>query len=158
MAYTIQALKAGDLATANALVGQYRRLNGDTPEAIEAFSWLARGELAAGNAEQAVADAKEIEQAAQKSLSTRKLDSEPHLPLALGAAYEIQAEVLSKTGKRSQALALLRHGLVTWQGTSLVDRLQKNINVLTLVGRPMPPLAQTEFSGTKPTRLNHWRG
>ncbi len=158
VAYVQLALQQGDLANAKALVEQYRRLNGDTPEALEAFSWIARGEAAAGNLDQAVKDARQIEQAAQASLSTRKLDAEPHLPVALGAAYEVQANVLTQQNKRAEALQLLRAGLVTWRGTSLVDRLQKNINELTLQGRPMPLLRETAWIGSKPAAPNAWRG
>jgi thiol-disulfide isomerase/thioredoxin len=151
------ALQQGDLTNAKALVDQYRRLNGDTPEALEAFSWVARGEAAAGNLDQAVQDAKQIEHAALASLGTRKLDSEPHLPLALGAAYEVEANALVQQNKRTEALQLLRSALTTWRGTSLVDRLQKNINQLTLQGRPMPPLRETAWIG-KPGAPNAWRG
>jgi thiol-disulfide isomerase/thioredoxin len=158
VAYVEALLQQGDLANATALVAQYRRLNGDTPEALEAFSWVARGEAAAGNFVQALQDAKQIEQAAQISLATRNLDAEPHLPLALGAAYEVQADVLSQQNKRAEALQLLRSGLITWKGTSLIDRLQKNINLLTLQRRPMPVLRQTAFLGEKPSASNTWRG
>jgi thiol-disulfide isomerase/thioredoxin len=158
VAYVGLALQQGDLANAKALVAQYRRLNGDTPEALEAFSWVARGEAAAGNLDQAMQDATQIEQAAQAALATRKLDAEPHLPLALGAAYEVQADVLTRQNKRAEALQLLRAGLVTWRGTSLVDRLQKNINELTLEGRPMPLLRETAWIGSKPAAPNAWRG
>jgi thiol-disulfide isomerase/thioredoxin len=152
------ALRQGDLATASALVKQYRNLNGDTPEALEALSWLARGQAAAGNLAEAMKEAQEIESAAQTSLGTRKLDAEPHLPLALGAAYEIQADVLDQQNKRVQALQLLKSELTKWRGTSIVDRLQKNINLLTLQKRPMPLLQQTSFIGPKPTVPNAWRG
>ncbi|MBV8866663.1 MAG: redoxin domain-containing protein [Acidobacteriaceae bacterium] len=156
--YVELALQQGDLASAAALVGQYRRLNGDTPEALEAFSWLARGELAAGDTGKAMQDAEEITRIAQASLSTRKLDAEPYLPLALGAAYEVKAEVLEKEHKRSEAIQLLRSGMVTWRGTSLVDRLQKAINLLTLQGKPMPVLREAEWIGTKPNTPAEWRG
>jgi thiol-disulfide isomerase/thioredoxin len=158
VAYAQLAVQQGDLADAKALVEQYRRLNGDTPEALEAFSWVARGEAAAGNLDQAVKDAKQIEHAAQAALATRKLDAEPHLPLALGAAYELEANVLTQQNKRAEALQLLRAGLVTWRGTSLVDRLQKNIHELTLQGRPMPLLRETAWIGRKPAAPNAWRG
>ncbi len=158
VAYVELALQHGDLGNASALASQYRRLNGDTPEALEALSWVARGEVAAGNLSQAVQDAKEIEQAAVTSLATRKLDAEPHLPLALGAAYEVQADVLNQQNKRPEALRLLRTELAKWRDTSLVDRLQKNINVLTLQGRPMPLLREAEWIGTKPAAPNAWRG
>ncbi len=158
VAYVELALQQGDLANAKALVAQYRRLNGDTPEALEAFSWVARGEEAAGNLGQAMQDAKEIEHAAQTSLATRKLDAEPHLPLALGAAYEVEADVLTQQNKRAEALQMLRAGMATWRGTSLVDRLQKNINQLTLQGKPMPLLRETAWIGTKPAAPSAWRG
>lgn len=158
VAYVQAALQQGDLASASALVAQYRRLNGDTPEALEAFSWVARGELAAGQVEQASKDAEAIERSCQTALATRGIDSEPHLALALGAAYEIQAEVLYRSHKRAEALALLQTQLRKWRGTSLADRLQKNINLLTLEGKPMPPLRETAWIGTKPPAESTWRG
>ncbi len=158
VAYVELALQQGDLADAAALVNQYRRLNGDTPEALEAFSWVARGELASGDIAQATRDAEEIKRAAQTSLATRKLDAEPHLPLALGAAYEVEADALAEQHKRPEALELLRAGMVTWKGTSLVERFQKNINALTLQGTPMPPLRETEWIAGKPANADAWRG
>lgn len=158
VAYVQMALKNGDLASASAMVGQYRRLNGDTPEALEAFAWLARGELAAGQVDQASKDADEIRHSCETALATRSLDAEPHLPLALGAAYEVEAEVLNDRHERAEALQLLRTQLRKWRGTSLADRLQKNINVLTLEGRPMPLLGETEWIGPKPPPASSLRG
>jgi thiol-disulfide isomerase/thioredoxin len=158
VAYVEAALEHGDLASASALVAQYRRLNGDTPEALEAFSWVARGELAAGQIDQASKDADEIEHSCQTALATRSIDSEPHLALALGAAYEIQAEVLYRAHKRAEALQLLQTNLRKWRGTSLAGRLQKNINLLTLEGKPMPPLRETAWIGAKPPPETTWRG
>jgi thiol-disulfide isomerase/thioredoxin len=158
VAYVQLALKNGDLASASAMVGQYRRLNGDTPEALEAFAWLARGELAAGQVDQASKDADEIRHSCETALATRSLDSEPHLPLALGAAYEVEAEVLNERHQRAEALLLLRTELRKWRGTSISDRLQKNINVLTLEGRPMPLLGETEWIGPKPPSPSTLRG
>jgi thiol-disulfide isomerase/thioredoxin len=148
--YVELALQHGDLESARAMAAQYRRLYGDTPEALYAFSWVARGELTSGNAVQATKDAKEIEQISQTSLATRKLDAEPYLPLALGSAYEVEAEALSDQHQRAEALQLLRTAQVKWRGTSLEDRLQKNINLLTLEGKPMPALRQTQWIGGKP--------
>ncbi len=150
VAYVGMALQKGDLESARAMAAQYRRLYGDTPEALYALSWVARGELAAGNVEAAVKDAEEIENISQTSLGTRKLDAEPYLPLALGTAYEVQAEALAEQHRRSEALQLLRTAQAKWRGTSLEDRLQKNINLLTLQGRPMPLLKETQWIGPKP--------
>ncbi len=158
VAYVISALQHGDLEAASAMVGQYRRLYGDTPEALDAFSWLARGELGAGHLQQALNDAEEIERVSQAALATRKLDAEAYLPIALGAAYEVHAEALFEQHKEAEALRLLRTGLQTWRGTSLVDRLEKTINVLTLEGKPVPVLRQDEWIGTRPQPRASWRG
>jgi thiol-disulfide isomerase/thioredoxin len=158
IAYVTAALRNGDLTSASALVAQYRRLNGDTPEALEALSWLARGELAAGNRDQASKYADEIKRSSQKALATRNLDAEPHLPVALGAAYEVEAEALLQQHNRPEAIQLLQSALRTWRGTSITDRLQKNLNLITLAGRPVPVLDETEWIGTKPTPLTTLRG
>ncbi len=158
VAYVQQALQNGDLDSASAMVAQYRRLNGDTPEALEAFSWLARGELAAGHPDQAWKDAEEIKHACEATLGTRSLDTEPHLPLALGAAFEVEAEVLRARHERTQAIQLLQTAIRQWRGTSLEDRLQKNLNLLTLQGRSMPPLRETEWIGAKPAPVTALRG
>jgi thiol-disulfide isomerase/thioredoxin len=158
VAYVELALKNGDLASASAMVAQYRRLNGDTPEALEAFSWVARGELAAGHADEAWKDAEEIKRISQGTLGTRSLDAEPHLPVALGAAYEVEADVLNERHERAEAIQLLQSALRTWRGTSLADRMQKNLNLLMLEGKPMPALRATEWLGTKPMPVSALRG
>ncbi len=158
VAYVESALAHGDLASASALVAQYRRLNGDTPEAMEALSWVARGELAAGHLDTASKEGDEIERVCETALGTRKLDAEPHLPIALGAAYEIQAKVLSAEHKRTEAIQLLQSALRKWRGTSIVDRLQKNLNLMTLEGRPVPVLQETQWIGPKPAAFSALRG
>ncbi|MBV8896245.1 MAG: redoxin domain-containing protein [Acidobacteriaceae bacterium] len=151
--YVQAALAQGDLAQASALVAQYRRLNGDTPDALEAVAWLARGQLASGHLEDAEKSAAEVERSAAAALGTRSLDQEPHLPLALGAAYEVEADVLNQQHKKSEAVQLLENEMRRWHGTSIVSRLQKNLNLLTLQGKPMPVLRETEWIGPKPATL-----
>jgi thiol-disulfide isomerase/thioredoxin len=152
------SLRSGDLGSASALVQQFRRQHGDIPEALQALSWVARGELAAGQNAQAFQTAEEIRRISQTSLGTRALDAEPYLPLALGAAYEVEAGSLFQQNQREQALLLLKKALKAWQGTSLADRLQKNINLMTLQGRPMPALLATEWVGQKPSAASALRG
>jgi thiol-disulfide isomerase/thioredoxin len=52
----------------------------------------------------------------------------------------------------------LQGALKTWQGTSLVDRLQKNINLMTLQGKPMPLLRESEWIGMRPKPASVRRG
>src|SRR6267378_4559445 len=89
----------------------YRAKHGVTPEYLEAFSWVARGAAAMKQWSQATIYARETRALSEQLLIKQKLDSEPHLPIALGAAYEVEAQALSATGKNSEAAALLRGAL-----------------------------------------------
>jgi thiol-disulfide isomerase/thioredoxin len=148
----------GNFPLAEAMLQGYRSQRGITPEYLEALSWLARGDLITRQFDKADVNAKETEKLALQSLATRPLDAEPHLPLALGAAIEVEAQVLTANGDRAAALALLRKDLITYRATSIRTRIQKNINLMTLEGRPAPALQETEFLGAKPTPLAALRG
>ena len=147
------AMSHGNFPLAETMVQMYRAQHGDTPEILEALSWLARGDLMTRQFDKADAHAKETEQLAQQALATRPLDAEPHLPLALGAAIEVEAQVLTANGDRSGALALLRKDLAAYRNTSIRTRIQKNINLLSLEGRPAPALEEREYLGAKPAPL-----
>jgi thiol-disulfide isomerase/thioredoxin len=152
------AMSRGNFPMAEAMLQSYRSQRGVTPEYLEALSWLARGDLITRQFDKADAVAKETEKLAGQSLATRPLDAEPHLPLALGAAIEVEAQVMTANGDRAGALALLHKDLLTFHDTSIRTRLQKNINLLTLEGRPAPALEEREFLGAKPTPLLALRG
>jgi thiol-disulfide isomerase/thioredoxin len=152
------AMSRGNFPLAEAMLKSYRTQRGVTPEYLEALSWLARGDLITRQFDKADVTAKETEQLAMQSLATRPLDAEPHLPLALGAAIEVEAQVLTANGDRTGALALLRKDLLTYRNTSIRTRIQKNINLLTLEGRVAPSLEEREFLGSKPAPLASLRG
>jgi thiol-disulfide isomerase/thioredoxin len=136
----------------------YRAKHGVTPEYVEAFSWVARGAAAMKQWSQATNYARETQTLSEQLLAKQKLDAEPHLPMALGAAYEVQAQALAETGKRSQAVALLRAALVKYGNTSIRARLQKNLNLISLVGQPAPALQGTQYLGAKPPTLTSLKG
>src|SRR3954466_14054970 len=85
---------------------------------------------------------------AAEQLKTRALDAEPHLPLALGAALEVQSQTLAARGQKAQAVALLQSALRSYGNTSIHDRIQKNLNLLSFQGRIAPPLKSDQFLGT----------
>jgi len=70
----------------------------------------------------------------------------------------VQAQVLAARGARSDAVALLRKELLAWNRASIRTRIQKNINLLSLEGKPAPPLDEREFLGAKPAPLASLRG
>ncbi len=135
------ALAQGNFTAATTELENYRTAHGVDPDYLEALSWMARASLSANQLDQAATYAKQTETLAREQLQHRALDAEPHLPLALGAAIEVQAQVLAARGQQPQAVALLRHSLATYGNTSLRARLQKNLNLLGLAGQPAPPLS-----------------
>ena len=153
------AANAGNFAVAEQLLEAYKSAHGVTPEYIEAFSWIGRGQLQAAHFGAAEENATEVRKLCEAELKQRKLDAEPHLPTALGASIEVEANVLAKQGQRDQAVMLLRDEVKRWQGTSITMRLQKNLNLLTLEGKPAPPLDVAQgLSGHQASPLASHRG
>ena len=152
------ALAQGNFSAASSRLETYRAQRGIDPQYLEALSWMARAALSANRLEQAETYAKQTESASRQMLQHRTLDAEPHLPMALGAAFEVEAQVLAVRGQSAQAAALLRRALATYGSTSIRARLQKNLNLLGLAGQPAPPLSIAEYLGTRPTPLTQQKG
>ena len=152
------ALTQNSFSTAEAELKSYRGQNGVTAEYVDAYSWVARAALIAGNYDQAAAYAKQTITLAQEQLKLRPLDAETHLPNALGAAIEVQSQALAARGQRTQAAAVLQAALRTYGNTSIRERLQKNLNLLSFAGRPAPALRAEQFLGSKPPVLAQLKG
>jgi thiol-disulfide isomerase/thioredoxin len=151
-------LAQNGLSQAEAELRSYKAQKGVTPEYLEALSWMARGAAAAQQWDQAVAYASETRRLCEGQLAKRKLDAEPHLPIALGAAYEVIAQEMAAKGQRAQAISLLRSAVARYGGTSIRARLQKNLNLLALIGQSAPPLQETQYLGPKPPTLVSLKG
>ena len=152
------ALSQNNFSAADSSLNSFRATNGVTPEYVEAYSWMARAALSAHDYDHAAAYAKQTSALVQEQLKQRPLDAEPHLPLALGAALEVQAQTLAARGQRAQAVAALETALHTYGSTSIRARLQKNLNLLSLNGKPAPALRSEQFLGSKPPALAQLKG
>jgi thiol-disulfide isomerase/thioredoxin len=153
------ALNEKNFARAEALVAAERREKGDTPEALAALSWLARGAQTDRRAADAEKLAIEAQSLAVKALGKRSADDDANLATAIGAGIEVQAQLGVDRGERSSAIAFLERELATYAGTALGKRIQKNINLLTLEGRPAPALERSEWIGTvQPPALADLKG
>ncbi|MGH9592986.1 MAG: hypothetical protein ACRD5L_07830, partial [Bryobacteraceae bacterium] len=153
-----EAIAKNDLADAGRKAQAYQRTQGTTPELAAAVSYLARGALNARNLDRADAYASQARDLALKNLRGRKLDQDPFLPIALGASIEVHAQVLRARAQTSDAITFLREQLKTYGATSLVERIQKNINLISLEGKPAPPLEASVWFGPKPPTLASLRG
>ena len=140
VAQVMQAAVSGNSSAAELELNQYRKARGVTPEYIEALSWLGRGALNARNFAAATQNAEEVRKLCLDQLTHRKLDAEPSLPLALGASIEVRALASAMQGRRDEAVLFLQGELRRWHDTSIRPRIQKNLNLLTLEGKPAPAL------------------
>ncbi len=99
-----EAFAQNSLSYAQTTLKNYRDQHGADPAYLEALSWTARGALAARDYNQAYSLARQTQLLSAQQLKKRKLDAEPHLPVALGAAYEVESEVLAARSEKPQAI------------------------------------------------------
>jgi thiol-disulfide isomerase/thioredoxin len=154
------AIGQNQTPVAQRMIEAYQKQRGATPELIEAMSWLARAGVAEKRFDEADKRAQEVLRLASAQLAKQagRLDAEPHLPVAVGAAIEVEAQAMAGRGERDQAVVYLRNQLRLYYATSIRTRIQKNINLMSLEGKPMPPLESAEFLGPKPPPAETLRG
>jgi thiol-disulfide isomerase/thioredoxin len=152
----LASFATGSDARAIQALTAYRAAQGITPEYLEAFSWLTRAEFESHNYPAAGKFAQGIYAQSTELLKKRPLDREPHLPLALGAAIEIQAGLLAAEGRRSEAVTFLQQQAETFGTTSILPRIRKNLLLLTLEGKPAPPLDGIVRPSGKPALVFFW--
>jgi thiol-disulfide isomerase/thioredoxin len=76
----------------------------------------------------------------------------------MGASIEVQAQVMAARGETADAVQFLRDELKTYTGTSQQERIQKNINLLSLEGKPAPALEAAVWFGPQPPTIASLRG
>jgi thiol-disulfide isomerase/thioredoxin len=155
----VQALVAHrQLSLAAQQVKAVQAKQGASAELAAALSWLARGALQERQLAQADAYATDARNMTLRLLGVRNIDSDPWLPTALGASIEVHALVLASRGEIADALTFLQQELNSWNRTSLHERIQKNINLLSLEGKPAPPLEGFNLGSLKgrPVILFFW--
>ena len=128
------------------------------PQTLEALSWVGRGALAAGELNLALTVARDTRRLTEVALDGRSPDVDRYLEIALGAAFEVQAQVLARQGYRSDAVYLLGRALETYGGTAVHARLQKNLHLLSLAGTLAVPLDTTEYLGEARETLDSLQG
>ncbi len=133
-------ISAGDLTSAEAITDEFCRDNGPTSECADAVAWLARGAFIMKNPELTrtyLARAKRI--TGDLAKKTRPED-DPYLAAAIGAVVEVQARLFASEGSTDKAVALLESELPHWSLWAIQARIQKNLDLLTLEGKPAPAL------------------
>lgn len=134
---TVQAIRfklsAGDLASAESLLEQYKAESGADTVYVVGASWLARG----------AALMRDWPAAEQYSALTREQcghPTDPDLIYALGSAIEVHAQVLEARGAKRAATAFLDDQLKLYADAPIAfrSRLYKRRNLIALPGQPAP--------------------
>jgi thiol-disulfide isomerase/thioredoxin len=151
-----ESIARNDLPRASEMIRSYRASKGVTPEAVEALSWMARAALAQKDLVQADKYAQETYKLSQDQLKTHPLLRDPNLQIAIGAAVEVEANVLLTRGQRADAVTYLQDQLKTYYATPIRPRIQKNLNLLSLEGKRAPALEHVVIPPGKPLLLFFW--
>ncbi len=143
-------LSAGDLRSAEAAVEDYRRDKGVDPEYLGAVGWLARGALMLGQQDLAAAWVAEL----RKAIPEEK----PDVVIPLGAAIEVEGRLRALREGRGSALRFLEDEETHARDVALRSRIRKNINLLSLEGRPAPEIGRNDHAGPAVPSLAELKG
>ncbi len=129
-----------------------------TPEWLAAVSWMARGASFAERWDLAERYASEAYEGSLELMKERPLDAERFLPTALGASIEVLGHTWDAQGDRARAVNFLTGSRQEFAGTSIEMRIQKNVLLLSLEGKPFPVLAVDDYVGPPPPTMEELRG
>lgn len=151
-------IQRNDFAGAAADLQSYRKSAGVTAEGLEAMSWMARGELARRNLDQASKWAEDTYTQAAAEWKKHPVLRDPNaaLALALGAAIEVEGRVTAARGQRADAIAYLTGERQKYLMTPIRTRIQKVINELSLEGKPAPAIYGAALPKGRPALLFFW--
>jgi thiol-disulfide isomerase/thioredoxin len=68
----------------------------------------------------------------------------------------VEANIFAARNQRTEAIAYLQDQLKIYRATSIRTRIQKNINLLTMEGKPAPVLQSVSVPKGKPVLLFFW--
>ena len=153
-------LAAGDLLSAESILEVYNKKNGEDGLWLTGLSWLARGAILVDDTAKASRYASQVRKSCAKRIAGGADVAKDHdLEISLGAAIEVEAQLIAKAKGARQAAAYLRGELARVKGPmTLRTRIHKRLNMVALVGEPAPELAVEDHIGTPPPSLASLRG
>jgi thiol-disulfide isomerase/thioredoxin len=153
-------ISAGDLLSAESILEVHRATNGEDGQWLRGLSWLARGALLVGDTAKAELYTAQVrENCAARMARGAELDKDPDIEIAYGAAVEVKAQLLELARGPDHAAEYIQSELALVKSpVSLVSRLYKRLNVLTLADKPAPELEIEDFIGAVPPTLSALKG
>ncbi len=153
-------ISAADLLSAESILEAYEAKNGKDGPWLYGLSWLARGALLLGEPDKARNYVTQVRARVADSLAMGvDLEEAQHVELALGAAIEVEAQLIERARGRAAAEKFVRAELAKFKRpVSLVSRLHKRLRMLGLSGNPAPELVAEDHVGDPPPSLASLQG
>jgi thiol-disulfide isomerase/thioredoxin len=153
-------ISAGDLLSAESILEVYRERYGEDGRHLVGRSWLARGAWLVGDTAKAARYARETRAECERRLAHgAELEKDADIEIALGAAVEVEAQLLQRTRGAAAATDLIRAELARRPGpVAFRSRLHKRMNLMTLEGAQAPELVIDDWLGARPAPLTERRG
>jgi thiol-disulfide isomerase/thioredoxin len=154
-------IAADDLLSAESILGVHKAKYGEDGPWLNGYGWLARGALLLGETDKAKRYAEDVRAiCAKKIAGGADLTKDHDLEIALGAAIEVKAQLIEKTRGAKAATDYVRGELSELKGAPVAfrSRLNKRIDLMTLVGQPAPELTVDDWLGEKPSTFASLKG
>jgi cytochrome c biogenesis protein CcmG/thiol:disulfide interchange protein DsbE len=153
-------ISAGDLLSAESVLEAHRAKYGEDGAYLTGLSWLARGALLLGDRDKAARYVAGVrDRCARRIAGDTTIVKDHDTEIALGAAIEVEAQLIERSKGKADAVRFLRMELERHPGpVAFRARLNKRINLLSLTGTPAPELAVEDYVGDPPPSLASLRG
>jgi thiol-disulfide isomerase/thioredoxin len=154
-------IAADDLLSAESILEVHKAKYGDDGPWLNGYGWLARGALLLGETDKAKRYAEDVRTiCAKKIAGGADLTKDHDLEIALGAAIEVKAQLIEQSRGAKAATDYVRGELSELKGAPVAfrSRLNKRIDLMTLVGQPAPELAVDDWLGEKPSTFASLKG
>ena len=153
-------ISASDLPSAESVLEVWRAEHGEGGPFLVGLSWLARGALLVGETDKARRYVADVRARCADSLARGvDLNRSHEVEIALGAAIEVDAQLIAREKGARAAAEMLRAELARVKGpVAFRSRLYKRLDMLTLVGAPAPELAIEDQLGAAAPTLGSLRG
>ncbi len=143
-------ISAGDVASGQNLIEEYKLKNGVDAEYLNAVGWMARGAEMLRQYDLAAGYVAEL----RREIKAEK----PEFIAPLGAAIEVESKLRAVRDGRGAAIRYLADELILAKNVSLRARIRKNINLLSLEGQSLIEINSANFAGAEPAKLSSLKG
>lgn len=144
------AARKGEFALVEMLLGDYETRFGKDGFYAESLSWVARSTASKGFAYEARDYARNAYMLAASHFGTEIVLPNSPLALAVGAAIEVEAQLLLSDEGTAAATAYLERQLERFESQPFRIRIRKNLHSIALAGKPAPPLDWDPLPGSAP--------